>query len=206
MHHRAGSRRTPGPSRAARAPLAGLLLAGCVAMVPYPVEWAPPQPAPPGCGHLTGLYENWGERATPASLVGSRATRAPARLASLFATARSGYPRDGGGDVRRVRIDARTAGRLEVTLYRVDDRARVLGFDESAGDFACQDGRLRLDAGEFGAGYLAIGGSSETRLFSRAADGALIVELQERAAGTAMLVIPMVGASRGWARFDAVPD
>jgi hypothetical protein len=183
-------------------------LAGCVSVASYPPTWSPPVPRAAGCAHFSGIYKNVGTRAYAEGFLGQRDALAVATLSSLFRDNRSPTPPDSNDGVREVRIDTSRSDRFDVTMLFADGTSQRREFFASKGEFSCRDGALRMVATAIDVFPLAYGttGGSATILFSKATDGALIVEQHRWTAGTFFVVLPVGETVRTWSRFDSCPE
>jgi hypothetical protein len=145
-----------------------------------------------------------GTRAYAEGLFGQRDALKAATLSSYFRSSGSPTPPDSNDGVREVRIDVNRPERLEVTMLFADGTSQRREFVASKGDFSCRDGAIRMVATAMDVFPLAYGttGGSATLLFSKATDGALIVEQHRWTAGTVFVVLPVGETVRTWSRFE----
>lgn len=183
-------------------------LASCVSVASYPSTWSPQVPRAAGCAQLSGLYKNVGTRAYAEGFLGQRDALKAATLSPLFRSGGSPMPPDFNDGVGEVRIDTNRPDRLDVTMLFADGTSQRREFVASRGDFSCRDGAVRMVATAMDVFPLAYGttGGSATLLFSKATDGALIVEQHRWTAGTFFVVLPIGETVRTWSRFETSPE
>jgi hypothetical protein len=178
-------------------------LCGCIASVKYPADWAEIRVSE--CADLSGVYQNRGVIHSPTQMWSGPFEVRDTWLAQLFFNGQ-GRTLSDPQRVVYVQIDARTPGLLGITATMPDEKAVPITLHQDKGEFRCSDGSIELSSSEFGVNFVIVGGEKSTFRLSKAADGALIVSGHSQMVGTAMIVVPLYGSSRTYARFGRAPE
>ncbi len=186
-------------------PLLGAViqLSGCIASVKYPADWAEIRAS--NCADLSGAYQNRGVIHSPTQMRSGPFEVSDAWLTQLFFNGQGRTLSDPKRAVY-VQIDARTPSELGITATMPDGRAVPITLHQDKDEFRCRDGSIELSSSEFGVNFVIVGGALSNSRLSKAADGALIVSGHSQMAGTALIVVPLYGSSRTYARFGPAPE
>ena len=182
--------------------VAGVAFCGCVASVKYPADWAAIRDSE--CTDLSGSYENRGVIHSPTQMWSGPFEITNTWLAQLFFNGQGRTLSDPKRPAY-VQIDARTPGLLGITATMPDGKAVPITLHQDKDEFRCREGSIELSSSELGVNFVIVGGAMSTFRLSKATDGALIVSGHSQMVGTAMIVVPIYGSSRTYARFAPAP-
>jgi hypothetical protein len=182
---------------------AAIALGGCIASVKYPADWAAIRVSE--CADLSGAYENRGVVHSPTQMWSGPFEVTNTWLAQLFFNGQGRTLSDPKRPAY-VQIDARTPGLLGITATMPDGKAVPITLHQDKDEFRCREGNIELSSSELGVNFVIVGGATTTFRLYRATDGALIVSGHSQLVGTAMIVVPLYGSSRTYARFAPAPE
>ena len=183
--------------------VAGVAFCGCVASVKYPADWAAIRVSE--CADLSGTYQNRGVIHSPTQMWSGPFEITNTWLAQLFFNGQGRTLSDPKRPAY-VQIDARTPGLLGITATMPDGKAVPITLHQDKDEFRCREGSVELSSSELGVNFVIVGGAMSTFRLSKATDGALIVSGHSQMVGTAMIVVPLYGSSRTYARFAPAPE
>lgn len=169
-----------------------LALAACAVGDPnYPAHWAPLAPPPAAdCRHFAGTYSDEGE--TPDKFQKASFTR------ELF-----GYRR-GWDEATRLTFALPADDVLEVTVWSEEGELFTRRLLASAGDFACNEGRLTIRSKRWVTEELLATRENVT-LELHAENGYLTARVHEFSYALAFLVVPFIADAVHWFRFARLP-
>jgi hypothetical protein len=163
-------------------------LTGCaVGDQPYPANWDPVSPASTAdCAAFRGSYADRGETAGHAT--------DPSLTRELFGNASDWK------DATRVEFSQPTSERIDVAVWRGEQKSFTRHLTRQAGEIACQSGRLVLRNKRWMATDTISGREAIIMEFDRTGNY-LVGRLTETTYGVLFAVVPVAAESKRWYRF-----
>jgi hypothetical protein len=169
---------------------AGLFVAGCAAVNPYPVAWEPLYPsASADCKLFQGGYADKAESSDHIK---------PSLTRELF-----GFNTD-WEKATRVDFSLPRDDTLEVTVWSGTDTLLTRTFSAAEGELACDAGRLILRNTRWVRADVMVAREKAKLTLHRAGDY-LVAEVEDDMTGLFFVIVPIVGSVTNWYRFARIP-
>lgn len=169
-----------------------ILLTSCGYHRPYPADWSPlPEPQAKDCQSIAGTYKNWGE------MVGH--PEHPSLAGELFGFGTLGFAPD------KVTFSLPDPNTLEVTVLGTEGEVFQRTLSTKDHNFACEDGHAVVTDQRWFDADVAFGRESLIIELIPSADY-LITHDHNKGFGLVFLIMPVVGDSASWYRFERLND
>lgn len=199
-------------ARALSYTVVALLLASCVSTYDYPAEWAAVQPRDTSqtCPSIAGIYEEHGKVGRTYDYPTERSL-AWALLATAWEQAQAPHKRQMSADMimltgGRVEISQPRSEVLELTFWQTRGgtewvAVRRQAFSINNGDFSCSPNGIVLTRTMVVPALLLNTGAKVWRTLNTAADGSLVMKVEERSAGN-FYMLPFANSDTYWVRWQ----
>ncbi len=181
--------------------LSALILAsGCVFKEPFPDEWGTIQESSDECPKIAGIYNNLGQL-EPSTIEKGQYTA----YWEIPLTGELFY--EGNGEevtsATHVEITQPKPGVIYVTAWDDSEIVATASFSKNEGDYKCKSGFVVFHLGTSCGGTTeAFGCGSRKDHFATSTDGALILKVNEKGIGAALILLPAAVSEWRWYRFE----